>query len=58
MAVDPCFLAFLRDVVDIWRPKAAVDGDVVGHMQEQCQALRSSEDSEDNGASPDEVEVV
>jgi hypothetical protein len=24
MAVDPCFLAFLRDVVDIWRPRTAV----------------------------------
>lgn len=26
MAVDPCFLGFLRDVVDIWRPRVAVDG--------------------------------
>lgn len=25
MAVDPCFLAFLRDVVDIWRPIATVN---------------------------------
>jgi hypothetical protein len=24
MAVDPCFLAFLRDVVDVWRPRATV----------------------------------
>jgi hypothetical protein len=40
MAVDPCFLAFLRDVVDIWKPTATVNGR--GLLEQGAYELRES----------------